>query len=76
MLLNYSWSHSLDDASNDTVEVLPQNVAVISGGDYSSSDFDVRHSVSAALSYEIPGPKSGLVSLLAGHWSVESVVVA
>src|SRR5207302_4201593 len=62
--------------SDDTVEVLPQNVAVISGRDYASSNFDVRHNFSGALSYDIPAPKSGLFSLLAGHWSVESVVVA
>ena len=75
-LASYSWSHSLDNASNDVVAGLSSTV--VSGArDYSSSDFDVRQSFSAALTYEIP-PVSvyGPVSLLTRNWSLASVIVA
>lgn len=74
VLLNYSYAHSLDNASNDVTS----GTNTISGvRDYASSDFDVRHSFSGALSYAIPGPsKSGPLSLVASHWSLDSTVVA
>src|SRR6202012_5353940 len=44
-LANYTWSHSLDNASNDVVAGFSSNV--ISGAsDYASSDTDVRSSFS------------------------------
>jgi hypothetical protein len=76
VLLNYAWSHSLDNVSNDITAGLPSNV--ISGAnDYASSDFDVRHSFSAALSYDVPAAaKSGALAVATREWSVQSVVVA
>jgi hypothetical protein len=75
-LLNYSWSHSLDNASDDVIIGLPANV-ISAANDYASSDFDVRQSFSGALSYDIPAAgKSGLVSLLTRNWSLQTVVVA
>jgi hypothetical protein len=75
-LLSYTWSHSLDNSSNDVVAGLGSNI--ISGAnDYASSDFDVRHSLSGALSYDVPAAaKSGVIGLLTGHWSLHSVIVA
>jgi len=56
LCLNYTWSHSLDNASDDTIETTAISSSVISGAhDYSSSSFDVRHSFSGAVSYLIPG---------------------
>jgi hypothetical protein len=75
-LLNYTWSHSLDNASNDVVLGLPTNV-VSGANDYASSGFDARHSFSGAISYDIPpAAQSGVLALLTDHWSVQSVVVA
>ncbi|HWR15477.1 MAG TPA: TonB-dependent receptor [Terriglobales bacterium] len=76
MLLNYAWSHSLDDASDDIALALSD--AVISGArDYASSSFDVRHSFSGAVSYELPSAaKAGLLALLTKNWSIDTVVVA
>jgi hypothetical protein len=73
-LLNYSWSHSLDDASNDVVTQL----AVISASqDYGASDFDVRHSFSGALSYQIPQiARNQTLSLLTRNWTLDGVIVA
>lgn len=75
-LLNYTWSHSLDNASNDIALALSNSV--ISGAkDYASSDFDVRHSFSGALNYRIPtAVKSGLLGPLTKDWSLDAVIVA
>jgi hypothetical protein len=75
-LLNYTWSHSLDNLSDDTVIALASNV-VSGAGDYASSDSDVRQSFSGAISYDIPAAaKSGAIAMLTGHWSLQSVVMA
>ncbi len=58
-LLNYTWSHSLDNAADDVTIGLPGNVAS-AANDYASSSFDVRHSFSGAISYDLPAAaKSG-----------------
>jgi hypothetical protein len=75
-LFNYSWSHSLDNASNDSVAGL-SNTVISSANDYASSDFDVRHSLSGALTYSIPAiPKVHMLKILTEAWSVDSVIVA
>ncbi len=75
-LLNYTWSHSLDNASNDVVAGLSGTI-ISAANDYASSDFDVRHSFSGAVTYAIPVvAKSGLGSVLTKDWSVDTVVVA
>jgi hypothetical protein len=74
-VLNYTWSHSLDNASNDVVAGLSKTV-ISSASDHSSSDFDVRHSVSGALTFE--APRLGLPGLrwVSSDWTVDTVVVA
>ena len=75
-LLNYTWSHSLDNASGDTIPAISSAV-IPAGNDYASSDFDVRHSFSGALTYNIPSAgKQGLLAELTKDWSVDSVIVA
>lgn len=73
-LANYSYSHSLDNSSDDVVS----GANTISGvGDYASSDFDVRHSFSGALHYEIPSfARSRAASAFAKDWSIDLVGVA
>lgn len=75
-LLSYSFSHSLDNASNDVVAGF--SPTVISGAaDYANSDFDVRHSFSGALTYELPRrPKGGILRSLTSNWDLASVMVA
>ena len=75
-ILNYTWSHSLDTVSNDVISGLAGTV--ISGAkDYASSDFDVRHSFSGALTYSVPTVgRSGLPALLTRGWNIDAVVVA
>jgi len=75
-LLSYTWSHSLDNASNDTVAGL-SNTIISAANDYASSDFDIRHSFSGALTYAVPSPiKTGPLLLLMKDWSVDAVIVA
>jgi len=74
-VLNYTWSHSLDSASNDVVPLI-SGPTISAANDYASSDFDVRHSFSGALTYAIPGAKSGMLVHLTRDWSIDTVIVA
>jgi len=75
-LVNYTWSHSLDNSSNDIVEAVSSAV-ISAANDYSSSDFDVRNSFSGALTYAIPSAvKKGPLAYVTKSWSVEGLVVA
>jgi len=75
-LLNYTWSHSLDDASDDTLAAI-SNTVFSNKNDWGSSSFDVRHSFSGALTYDVPtAGKSGPLPPLTRDWSVDAVIVA
>jgi hypothetical protein len=75
-LLNYSWSHSLDNASDD-VAIALSNTIISGATDYASSAFDVRQSFSGALSYDVPPVgKSGPIAVLTKDWSLNTVIVA
>jgi len=75
-LMNYSWSHSLDNVSDDGLQSTSKTV--ISGArDYANSSFDVRHSFSGAVTFLVPSAgKSGFLSLVTRDWSLDSVIVA
>jgi hypothetical protein len=65
-LASYSWSHSIDDASDE-----------VSGGDRGrgSSDFDARHAFSAALTYNLPRPSTNkIIRAIAANWSIDSII--
>src|SRR5579859_6468565 len=75
-LLNYTYSHSLDNASSDVIVGLA-NTVISAANDYASSDFDVRHSFSGALTFAVPSAgKSRLLALLTTDWSLDTVIVA
>ena len=75
-LLNYTWSHSLDNSSNDVVAGL-SNIVISAANDYASSGFDARQVVSGAVTYAIPSVNMPQpISLLERDWSIASVVVA
>jgi len=76
-LASYSWAHSIDNASNDYSGYSPtplfrDNLSI----DRGNSDFDVRHSVNAALTYDIPSPRGGIERIIAGGWSVQNLITA
>jgi hypothetical protein len=73
---SYTWSHSIDDDSDDSSNLLftgtPETRA-----DRASSTFDVRHSVSGAVTYDLPAPSrrratNAFILLLRG-WSVDAI---
>jgi hypothetical protein len=68
-LASYTWSHSIDLVSFDT----PNGVGLIRG----SSDFDIRHVFSAAVTYNIPSPAVGkFAKAILRNWSVDSIIRA
>jgi hypothetical protein len=76
-LASYTWSHSIDVASNDSSANLPSLAGYEPELDRGPSDFDVRHSFSAAITYDIPGlVKNGFGKTLLRNWTIESIVSA
>jgi Carboxypeptidase regulatory-like domain/TonB dependent receptor len=78
VLSSYTWSHSIDDGSVGTYGLGSNFVpGLASNSNRGPSDFDLRNSFSAALTYDIPVPKTNLFgnAILRG-WSLESVVQA
>lgn len=74
-LLSYSFSHSLDNASNDFLAGL-SNTVISAKNDYASSDFDVRHSFSGAVTWELPSTTHNqLLSVITKNWSLASMLV-
>ncbi|MFZ3333168.1 MAG: hypothetical protein WA197_21195 [Candidatus Acidiferrales bacterium] len=75
-LLNYTYSHSLDNVSGDDVAG-PSDTVISSKGDYASSDFDVRQSFSGAVTWELPSTKrTAVLSAITRDWSLDTMVVA
>lgn len=72
-LANYSWSHSLDNSSNDVIS--GANTVIGAAGDYASSDFDVRQSLSGAVLFSVRDV-SGPLSWALKDWSLDAMTVA
>ena len=74
--VSYTWSHSADDGSQDSAMFLIHPGYQLSEASGSSS-FDVRHAVSATLSYELPGAvsRARLPPWLSG-WSLSGILRA
>jgi hypothetical protein len=69
-LLGYTWSHSTDQASLNR-GLNPQN-SFNPGAEYASSDLDIRHRFTLALTYDLPGIKTW-GQLLQG-WQINSII--
>ena len=76
-LASYTWSHSIDIASEDSrIGAAPAGFTD-PNTDRGSSNFDVRHSFSAAVTYNIPTPSAGAVGrAVLGDWSIDTIVTA
>ncbi len=60
VLASYTWAHSIDDVSTNVYTAQPI---------WGNSDFDVRHSVSVAAVYSIPGAgTNGMVKAITSGW--------
>jgi hypothetical protein len=63
---SYTYSHSIDTASNDLG--FGGGFATIFTSERGSSDFDVRHNLSVAGSYLLPTPRLGVVTTFLRDW--------
>ena len=76
-LASYAWSHSIDDDSSDSFLVWA-GAGASAAGDRGSSDFDLRHSFTAALTYEFPArsPGTGRLRGFLNGWGVDAMLRA
>src|SRR6266699_2302655 len=83
---NYTWSSAIDNASSDSLarlRITEGGTVGVGGGvpnvfspnlGRGPSDFDVRHSLTAAASYNLPAPRGkALVNEALRDWSVDAV---
>jgi hypothetical protein len=75
VLASYAYAHSIDNASNDVSGYAPRSLGPPSI-DRGNSDFDVRHSMSGALTYDLPQPGHGAMRAILGGWSVQDLIFA
>jgi hypothetical protein len=69
--VGYTYGHGLDNGSLNRFGLNPEDSTNIAQ-DYASSDFDVRHRLTATATYNIPGIK-GFGQLLEG-WQINTIV--
>lgn len=78
-LASFTWSHSIDDGSAGSGGLATNLYA---SSDFASenrgpSDFDIRRTFSAGLTYEIPAPAVNSITKVVSHgWSLDNVIVA
>jgi len=78
-LASYSYSHSIDIASTDSTANEFNTPGIVSSPnvDRGNSDFDIRHSFTAGVTYELPSPRSQkALHAIVGGWSVDSFILA
>jgi hypothetical protein len=82
-LVSYSWSHSLDLNSADVTTGWNATTAIPTTlfnihQDYGDSDFDIRHSFSAAITYSIPTAniQNRFARAVFRDWSIDSINTA
>ncbi len=70
--VSYSWAKSIDDLSDETATALPM-VRPETALQRGPSDYDVRHTVTAAVSYDLPRMRqSRLATLMTSNWGVDA----
>ena len=78
-LASYTFSHSTDTSSTDA---FANYLNTPGGGSYQNSDkgnsdFDIRHSFTAGITYDLPTPKwSNFTRATLGGWSVDTFILA
>jgi Carboxypeptidase regulatory-like domain/TonB dependent receptor len=76
-LASYSFSKSLDTVSDETiVNFQAPSLLLNPNQDRGPSSFDVRHSASAGISYEIPSPLHGAAHLLTEGFGLDAMFQA
>ena len=75
-LASYTWSKSLDIASDDASSNTPSG-RLDPQTDRGPSDFDVRHAFNAAMTYNIPTPSVGKIgSIFLRNFAVDAIFTA
>ncbi|HET8671597.1 MAG TPA: TonB-dependent receptor, partial [Candidatus Saccharimonadales bacterium] len=75
-LVSYTWSKSLDIASNDSADGAPA-LRLPPENDRGPSDFDIRHVFSGAVTYNIPFSKTGSLGYaILRNWSIDAILRA
>jgi len=78
-LASYTFSHSIDNGSTDAAFTYLNTPASIANPniDRSDSDFDIRHSFTTGVTYDLPSPESNKFAHAAlGGWSVDCFIFA
>ena len=79
ILASYTWSHSIDNLSNDISPsaVLPTLFEYLNpNSNRGSSDFDVRQSLNCAVIVELPSPRGHGLATLLKNWRANSMFFA
>jgi len=75
-LISYSWAHSLDNASTDLSGNAPGTSTNLNR-EYGPSDFDVRHSFSGAVTYNLPTPDApAVLKTVLRNWALDGIMRA
>lgn len=78
-LASYSWSQSIDIASTDAIATNINTPGQIADAnvDRGNSNFDIRHAVTAGVTYELPvvGSQKTVRAIMSG-WSIDSFLFA
>lgn len=73
-LFSCTWGHSIDNVSADG-NFLNAPFGESSGtSERGPSDYDLRNTLSGAVTYDIPGPKRGVLRQIVGNWSTNSII--
>ena len=78
-LASYTWAHSIDTGSasstGSSTNIADRQLAV--NANRGPSDFDIRNTVSAGMTYEIPAAKGNTIAnSILGGWSLQNVFQA
>jgi TonB dependent receptor len=78
VLASYSWAHSIDDGSAGSY-VIASNLGVpgVENNNRGDSDFDIRNTFTAGLTYDIPASRENrFITSTLGGWAVQSLIIA
>jgi hypothetical protein len=73
--ISYTWSHSIDSASNDA-GVGGGLASLFGSGERGSSDYDVRHNINFSGSWRLPAPRRGVLFSPIRNWHLDFVAAA
>ncbi|WP_321472687.1 carboxypeptidase-like regulatory domain-containing protein [uncultured Paludibaculum sp.] len=71
--VSYTWSHSIDTASND---LGLGGFATLLDSERGNSDYDVRHNLNVSGSYLLPSPKDSFITKALKNWYADFMFTA